>query len=139
MEPSGSAQAEHEAGLAVHVMREIPSNVILAKAFAQRFDGFSIGSNNLTQPIFGVGRDSAKLAELFDEQDDAVRWMIESVITEARKAHLRADARRFDLRKRIQQAGPRTTVHSGNFSARESGVEYALSRALPLYMPGITG
>jgi pyruvate, water dikinase len=93
-EPSGSALAEHEAGLEVYVMREIPSNVILAKAFAQRLDGFSIGSNDLTQLILGVGRDSAKLTELFDEQDDAVRWMIQSVITEAHKAHLRADSMR---------------------------------------------
>lgn len=75
-----------EAGLEVFVMCEIPSNVILAKAFAQRFDGFSIGSNDLTQLTLGVDRDSAELAELFDEQDDAVRWMIQNVITEAHKA-----------------------------------------------------
>jgi pyruvate, water dikinase len=63
-------------------MCEIPSNVILAKAFAERFDGFSIGSNDLTQLTLGVDRDSAELAELFDEQDKAVKWMIESVIRE---------------------------------------------------------
>ncbi len=74
-----------EAGLEVYVMCEIPSNVILAKAFAQRFDGFSIGSNDLTQLTLGVDRDSAELAELFDEQDDAVRWMIQSIITQAHK------------------------------------------------------
>jgi pyruvate,water dikinase len=73
-------------GLQVYVMCEIPSNVILAKAFAQRFDGFSIGSNDLTQLTLGVDRDSAELAELFDEQDEAVKWMIESVIREAHKA-----------------------------------------------------
>ena len=67
-------------------MCEIPSNVILAKAFAQRFDGFSIGSNDLTQLTLGVDRDSAELAELFDEQDEAVKWMIRSVIEEAHKA-----------------------------------------------------
>lgn len=75
-----------EAGLKIYVMCEIPSNVILAKAFAQRFDGFSIGSNDLTQLTLGVDRDSADLAGLFDEQDDAVKWMIQSVITEAHKA-----------------------------------------------------
>jgi pyruvate,water dikinase len=75
-----------EDGLEVYVMCEIPSNVILAAGFAQRFDGFSIGSNDLTQLTLGVDRDSAELAELFDEQDDAVKWMIRSVIVEAHKA-----------------------------------------------------
>ena len=75
-----------EKGLQVYVMCEIPSNVILAKAFAERFDGFSIGSNDLTQLTLGVDRDSAELAELFDEQDDAVKWMIRSVIEKAHEA-----------------------------------------------------
>jgi len=75
-----------ENGLQVFVMCEIPSNVILARDFAKRFDGFSIGSNDLTQLTLGVDRDSAELAELFDEQDPAVKWMIESVITAAHKA-----------------------------------------------------
>ncbi|SPS00071.1 phosphoenolpyruvate synthase [Cupriavidus taiwanensis] len=75
-----------EAGLQVYVMCEIPSNVILADEFARRFDGFSIGSNDLTQLTLGVDRDSAELAELFDEQDDAVKWMIRSVISEAHRA-----------------------------------------------------
>lgn len=75
-----------ENGLEVYVMCEIPSNVILAKAFAERFDGFSIGSNDLTQLTLGVDRDSEELAELFDEQDEAVKWMIENVIREAKKA-----------------------------------------------------
>jgi pyruvate,water dikinase len=75
-----------EKGLEIYVMCEIPSNVILAKAFAERFDGFSIGSNDLTQLTLGVDRDSGELAELFDERDDAVKWMIRSVITEAHKA-----------------------------------------------------
>ena len=73
-------------GLEVYVMCEIPSNVILAKSFAERFDGFSIGSNDLTQLTLGVDRDSEELAELFDEQDEAVKWMIRSVIVEAHKA-----------------------------------------------------
>ena len=75
-----------EDGLEVYVMCEIPSNVILADAFARRFDGFSIGSNDLTQLTLGVDRDSEELAGLFDEQDDAVEWMIASVIGAAQKA-----------------------------------------------------
>ncbi len=73
-------------GLEIYVMCEIPSNVILAKAFATRFDGFSIGSNDLTQLTLGVDRNSAELAKLFDEQDEAVKWMIGNVIVEAHKA-----------------------------------------------------
>ncbi|MDP1731059.1 MAG: phosphoenolpyruvate synthase [Devosia sp.] len=72
-------------GLQIYVMCEIPSNVILAKEFARRFDGFSIGSNDLTQLVLGVDRDSEDLAELFDEQDAAVKWAIASVIEEAHK------------------------------------------------------
>ena len=75
-----------ERGLQVYVMCEIPSNVILAKAFAERFDGFSIGSNDLTQLTLGVDRDFEALAELFDEQDEAVKWMIRNVIESAHKA-----------------------------------------------------
>lgn len=75
-----------ENGLQVYVMCEIPSNVILAAKFADRFDGFSIGSNDLTQLTLGVDRDSGELADLFDEQDEAVKWMIEKVISEANKA-----------------------------------------------------
>jgi pyruvate, water dikinase len=75
-----------ENGLEVYVMCEIPSNVILAPAFAERFDGFSIGSNDLTQLTLGVDRDSEELADLFDEQDEAVKWMIGHVIAAARKA-----------------------------------------------------
>jgi len=76
----------HEKGLEVYVMCEIPSNVILASAFAERFDGFSIGSNDLTQLTLGVDRDSERLASLFDEQNEAVEWMIRKVIEEGRKA-----------------------------------------------------
>jgi len=75
-----------ENGLQVYVMCEIPSNVILAKEFAKRFDGFSIGSNDLTQLTLGVDRDSDALAGVFDEQDDAVKWMIGSVIHAANEA-----------------------------------------------------
>ena len=75
-----------ENGLEVYVMAEIPSNVILAPAFAERFDGFSIGSNDLTQLTLGVDRDSDELAALFDEQDPAVKWMIGHVIAAAKEA-----------------------------------------------------
>ncbi|KAL2256633.1 hypothetical protein VTK26DRAFT_1381 [Humicola hyalothermophila] len=75
-----------EGGLQVYVMCEIPSNVILAADFAEHFDGFSIGSNDLTQLTLGVDRDSGELAHLFDEQDEAVKWMIARVVSAARKA-----------------------------------------------------
>jgi pyruvate, water dikinase len=74
-------------GLQVYVMGEIPSNVILAEAFASRFDGFSIGSNDLTQLTLGVDRDAEDLAALFDESDPAVLWMIETLIARAHKAN----------------------------------------------------
>jgi pyruvate,water dikinase len=67
-------------------MCEVPSNVILAEAFAERFDGFSIGSNDLTQLVLGVDRDSDRLARLFDERDPAVQWMIARVIERAHAA-----------------------------------------------------
>jgi pyruvate,water dikinase len=73
-------------GLQVYVMCEIPSNVVSAEAFAERFDGFSIGSNDLTQLVLGVDRDSADLAHLFDEDDAAVKTMIADVIRRCRKA-----------------------------------------------------
>ena len=73
-------------GLEIYVMSEIPSNVILAEEFASRFDGFSIGSNDLTQLTLGIDRDSDELAELFDESDPAVLWMIQSLIARAHKA-----------------------------------------------------
>jgi pyruvate, water dikinase len=75
-----------EKGLEVYVMCEIPSNVILADRFARLFDGFSIGSNDLTQLVLGVDRDSAYLASLFDEQNDAVKQMMASVIESAHRA-----------------------------------------------------
>jgi pyruvate,water dikinase len=73
-----------ENGLQVYMMCEIPSNVVLAEKFAPKFDGFSIGSNDLTQLVLGVDRDSEQLAALFDERDEAVTAMISEAI---RKAH----------------------------------------------------
>jgi pyruvate,water dikinase len=67
-------------------MAEIPSNIILAAQFAERFDGFSIGSNDLTQLTLGVDRDSALLADLFDERDEAVKSLVADLIAKAHKA-----------------------------------------------------
>ena len=78
-----------EAGLQVYMMCEIPSNVILAREFACRFDGFSIGSNDLTQLILGVDRDSDTLAKLFDESNPAVTRSIASVIADAHASGIR--------------------------------------------------
>jgi pyruvate,water dikinase len=78
-----------ENGLQVYMMCEIPSNVVLAEQFAARFDGFSIGSNDLTQLVLGVDRDSEILAPLFDERDEAVKRMISEVIGKAHAAGIK--------------------------------------------------
>ena len=72
-------------GLQVYVMCELPSNVIGAEAFAERFDGFSIGSNDLTQLTLGLDRDSALVADLFDERHPIVKDMIRMAIRTARR------------------------------------------------------
>lgn len=71
--------------LEIYVMCEIPANIVLADEFAKRFDGFSIGSNDLTQLTLGIDRDSELLADQFDERDPAVKWMIRHVIDEAHR------------------------------------------------------
>ena len=68
------------------MMAEIPSNVLLAKEFAQVFDGFSIGSNDLTQLTLGIDRDSSIISNLFDEQNAAVKQMITTMIDKAKTA-----------------------------------------------------
>ena len=73
-------------GFEVYVMTEIPSNVFLARAFAERFDGFSIGSNDLTQLILGVDRDAETLSQLFDERNEAVKEAVRHLIAEAHGA-----------------------------------------------------
>ena len=73
-------------GLQVYVMAEIPTNILEAEAFAQRFDGFSIGSNDLTQLTLGISRDAADLAELFDESEASVKLLIEMLIAAAHRA-----------------------------------------------------
>jgi pyruvate,water dikinase len=72
--------------LEIYVMAEIPSNVILAEKFAQIFDGFSIGSNDLTQLTLGIDRDSAIVSDLFSEQNEAAKEMIATMISKAKKA-----------------------------------------------------
>lgn len=69
-----------ENGLEVYVMAEIPANITLAAEFANRFDGFSIGSNDLTQLMLGVDRDSDRLSVLFDERHEAVKRTIANLI-----------------------------------------------------------
>ena len=74
-------------GLEVYVMAEVPTNIILAKEFSEFFDGFSIGSNDLTQLTLGVDRDSENLAYLFDEQNKAVKRSIANLIESAHNAN----------------------------------------------------
>lgn len=82
MEKHGLKRGDNK--LEVYVMCEIPSNVILATEFAEIFDGFSIGSNDLTQLVLGVDRDSEIVAHIFDERNPAVKNMIASVIQAAK-------------------------------------------------------
>jgi pyruvate, water dikinase len=82
LEKNGLRRGEN--GLELYVMCEIPSNVILAEQFAKYFDGFSIGSNDLTQLILGVDRDSEIVAHVFDERNEAVKEMIALAIARAK-------------------------------------------------------
>ena len=83
MKDFGLVQGEN--GLEVYVMCEIPSNVISADAFADVFDGFSIGSNDLTQLTLGLDRDSDLVAHIFDERNEAVKEMVRNVIQVAKR------------------------------------------------------
>jgi len=83
MEEFGLRQREN--GLEVYVMCEIPSNVILAEEFADVFDGFSIGSNDLTQLTLGLDRDSDLVAHIFDERNEAVKRLVRQVIEAAHR------------------------------------------------------
>ncbi len=85
MKEFGLKQGEN--GLEIYVMCEIPSNVIVADQFADIFDGFSIGSNDLTQLTLGLDRDSSLVAHIFDERNDAVKRLIKQVI-ETAHAHI---------------------------------------------------
>jgi pyruvate,water dikinase len=83
MEEFGLRQGKN--GLEVYVMCEIPSNVVLAEEFADVFDGFSIGSNDLTQLTLGLDRDSALVAHIFDERNEAVKRLVKQVIDAAHR------------------------------------------------------
>lgn len=85
MESFGLKRGEN--GLEIYMMTEIPSNVILAEEFAKYFDGFSIGSNDLTQLTLGIDRDSSIISEIFDERNEAAKRMIAEVIRKAKAAH----------------------------------------------------
>ena len=84
MEQFGLKRGEN--GLEIYVMAEIPSNVICADEFAKIFDGFSIGSNDLTQLTLGIDRDSALISNLFDEKNEAAKTMIAMMINRAKNA-----------------------------------------------------
>jgi pyruvate,water dikinase len=83
LERNGLVQGRR--GLEVYVMCEVPNNVILAEEFAELFDGFSIGSNDLTQLALGVDRDSEILTHLFDERDPGVKRLIRMVVEAAHR------------------------------------------------------
>jgi pyruvate,water dikinase len=83
MKEFGLVQGEE--GLEIYVMCEIPSNVICADQFADIFDGFSIGSNDLTQLALGLDRDSSLVSHIYDERNDAVKRLVEQVIKVAKK------------------------------------------------------
>jgi len=83
MAKNGIVQGEN--GLELYMMVEIPSNVILIEKFGEIFDGFSIGSNDLTQLTLGLDRDSSLIAHIFDERDEAVTDLIREAITKAKK------------------------------------------------------
>ena len=78
-----------EAGLEVFIMAEVPSNVVMAEAFAAHVDGFSIGSNDLTQLVLGLDRDSSLVAHIYDERNEAVKATIVTLINAAKKAKVK--------------------------------------------------
>lgn len=87
MRENGLEQGRNE--LEIYMMTEIPANVLLAEEFAGIFDGFSVGSNDLTQLTLGIDRDSGIVAELFSEQDEAAKAMIGMAIDKAKKAKVK--------------------------------------------------
>lgn len=80
---------QKENGLEIYVMVEIPSNVLLADEFGKLFDGFSIGSNDLTQLTLGLDRDSSLISYLFNEENPAVKGLIRETIRAAKRNHIK--------------------------------------------------
>lgn len=83
MKANGLVQGDN--GLELYMMVEIPSNVVLLEEFGKIFDGFSIGSNDLTQLTLGLDRDSAQVAHIFDERNAAVLMLVKEAITKSNK------------------------------------------------------
>ena len=121
-------------GLRVIMMCEIPSNAILAEQFLEHFDGFSIGSNDMTQMTLAIDRDSGIIADLFDERDPAVKHMLSLAIRACRKAGKyvgicgQGPSDHPDLAKWLVEEGieslslnPDTVVETWLFLAREAG------------------
>ncbi|MEX2232207.1 MAG: putative PEP-binding protein [Cyclobacteriaceae bacterium] len=78
-----------EDGLEIYLMAEIPSNIILAREFAKHIDGFSIGTNDLTQLTLGLDRDSALVAGIYDERNDAITRLIRMLIEDAKQSNVK--------------------------------------------------
>ena len=76
-------------GLQLYLMAEVPSNILLAKEFAQHINGFSIGSNDLTQLTLGLDRDSSLVAHLYDERNEAVKILLRMLIRAGRDCHVK--------------------------------------------------
>jgi pyruvate,water dikinase len=123
-----------ENGLRVIMMCEIPSNAILADRFLEHFDGFSIGSNDMTQLTLGLDRDSSIIADQFDERDPAVKQMLHLAIQACRRAGKyvgicgQGPSDHPDLAKWLVDEGieslslnPDTVVETWLYLARESG------------------
>src|SRR5688500_9069010 len=87
MRENGLERGKH--GLEIYLMAELPSNIIMAEEFAEHIDGFSIGSNDLTQLTLGLDRDSSFIAHLYDERNPAVKRMIQMLIRAAKKHHIK--------------------------------------------------
>jgi pyruvate,water dikinase len=120
------------------MMCEIPSNALLAEQFLQHFDGFSIGSNDMTQLTLGVDRDSGIVAGSFDERDPAVKAVLHMAIQACRKAGKyvgicgQGPSDHPDLAKWLVEEGidaislnPDTVVETWLFLAREAGPSHA--------------
>lgn len=89
MPPPGTNGTGKTKGLEIYLMAEIPSNIILAREFAQHIDGFSIGSNDLTQLTLGLDRDSSLVAHIYDERNEAVKSLLRMLIRTAKECKVK--------------------------------------------------